>query len=109
MSKPSIFLALPLVVAAALSATPSFAVTTGDDYMKACMGASGDNTELCTCKTAQAVKLADDKMLGFLVISLTTPQKFTEMVSKGEVPETVTKKWGRYVLESNKVCRPATE
>jgi hypothetical protein len=106
MTKLSTLLALPLI-AATLWATPSSAVTTGEDYMKACMGASGDNAELCTCKTEQAVKLADEEMLGYLVISLTTPQKFTEMVNKGEVPEAVTKKWGRYVLESNKVCRPA--
>ncbi|MEO7220954.1 MAG: hypothetical protein ABIY37_00630 [Devosia sp.] len=97
------------ILAVSLAATPSFAVTTGEDYMKACMGASSDNTELCTCKTEQAVKLADEEMLGYLVMSLTKPTEFTAAVNKGEVPEAVTKKWGRYVLQSNKVCRPSSE
>jgi hypothetical protein len=110
MSKLNKLFVLPLIaVTAGFLVAGESRAATGEDYMKACMGASSDNTELCTCKTEQAVKLADEEMLGYLVMSLTTPAEFTEKVNKGEVPEAVTKKWGRYVLESNKVCRPSGE
>lgn len=99
-----------IVLAAALavtafSATPSLA-DGKSDYMAACMGASNNNTELCTCKTAEAIKVADEEMLGFIVIALKDNPKFREMVQKGEVPDAVIKKWPIYVRESNKVCIP---
>ncbi len=97
---------LVLAAGLALLALPAFAAT-GEDYMAACMGASGDNTELCTCKTEQAVKLASDEMLDYLVLALAKPAEFTEKVNKGEVPEAVTSQWGYYVMQSNKVCRPS--
>ena len=75
-----------------------------DDYMAACMAASGDNTELCTCKTEQASKLVDEEMMGFIIIALSDPQKFTTMVNEDEVPDEVVAKWPFYVRDSNKVC-----
>jgi hypothetical protein len=97
---------LPLLtVGAGLLATPSFADLKAD-YLAACLGASNDNTELCTCKAEEAVKYADDEMLGFIIIAMKDNEKFREMVQKGEVPDAVVKKWPTYVRESNKVCLP---
>jgi hypothetical protein len=96
-----------LAVAAGLLATPSFADLKAD-YLAACLGASNENTELCTCKADEAVKYADDEMLGFIVIAMKDNEKFREMVQKGEVPDAVVKKWPTYVRESNKVCLPPT-
>ena len=72
--------------------------------MAACMEASGDNTELCTCKTEQAAKLVDEEMMGYIIIALSDPPKFTTMVNEGEVPDEVVAKWPFYVRDSNKVC-----
>jgi hypothetical protein len=93
------------LAASLVSVTPSLA-DGKSDYMAACMGASNNNTELCTCKTDEAVKIADEEMLGFIVIALKDNAKFREMVQKGEVPDAVVKKWPTYVRESNKVCIP---
>lgn len=100
-----------VLVAGLAAAAPAFAATppaTGEDYMAACMGASGDNTELCTCKTTEATKLADAEMLGYIVLSLKDTAKFHEMVQKGEVPEKVLSQWGFYVMKSNAICLPPT-
>ena len=94
-----------LAVAAAGFATPGFADTKAD-YLAACLAASNENTELCTCKADEAVKVADDEMLGFIIIAMKDNAKFREMVQKGEVPDAVVKKWPIYVRESNKVCLP---
>jgi hypothetical protein len=95
----------PLVIAVAslVVAAPARA-DIKDDYMAACMEASGDNTELCTCKTEQALKLVDEEMMGYIIIALADPEKFTTMVNAGEVPEDVVQKWPFYVRDSNKVC-----
>ena len=96
-----------LALAASAFATPSFADLKAD-YLAACLGASNENTELCTCKADEAVKYADDEMLGFIVIAMKDNEKFRQMVQKGEVPDAVVKKWPTYVRESNKVCLPPT-
>jgi hypothetical protein len=93
------------VALAGLSATPSFADVKAD-YLAACLGASGDNTELCACKVTEAVKIADDEMLGYIVIALKDNPKFREMVKAGEVPDAVVRKWPTYVRESNAICIP---
>jgi len=94
-------LALPLL---ALSAPAQADVK--EDYMAACLKASGNNTELCTCKTAEAVKLVDDEMLGYIVTALDDPAKFQSMIKASEVPQDVVDKWPYYVRDSNKVCAP---
>lgn len=100
---------LALAPAAAMllgfAATPAFA-DLKDDYMAACMSASGDNTELCTCKTTEAMKLNDDELLGYVIINMKEPAKFAEMVNKGEVPKAIVTKWPFYVRDTNKVCLP---
>ena len=99
---------LAIAVAGLAVASPVLA-DVKEDYMAACMAASGDNTELCTCKTEQASKLVDEEMMGYIIIALSDPQKFTTMINDGEVPEEVVAKWPFYVRDSNKVCiTPAT-
>ena len=96
---------LGALVALIAAPAPAFA-DARDDYMAACMKASGDNTELCTCKTTEALKVADAEMLPFLILNLSDPVKFNEMVNKGEVPKTVVAKWPFYVRDTNKICLP---
>lgn len=97
---------LPLLaLAGCLFATPGLA-DVKEDYMAACMKASNNNTELCTCKTAEAPKYADDEMLGFLIINFEDTAKFTAMVNNGEVPKAVVDKWPTYVMKTNLVCLP---
>jgi hypothetical protein len=102
---------LTLIAAAGLAglafASPARA-DVKEDYMAACMAASGDNTELCTCKTAEAAKLVDEEMMGFIVIALAEPARFQTMIQAGEVPEQVVEKWPYYVRDSNKVCAAPT-
>lgn len=106
MHTPLLALApLAVAIVGAAFATPSLAALT-DDYMAACLTASSNNSELCTCKTEQARKLLDDEALGYLVSYMKDPAKFNEMVSKGEVPDAVVEKWPYYVRDSNKVCLP---
>lgn len=90
---------------AAAYATPGFAAAK-DDYLAACLKASNNNAELCACKSEEAAKIADDEMLGYLVIALTDNTRFREMVNKGEVPDAVIAKWPTYVRQSNAVCIP---
>ena len=97
---------LPVVaLAAGFAATPSLADVKAD-YLAACLAATNENTELCTCKATEAAKIADDEMLGYIVIAMKDNGKFREMVKKGEVPDAVVKKWPKYVRESNAVCIP---
>ena len=42
--------------------------------------------------------------LGYIIIALAEPEKFTTMVNAGEVPAEVVRKWPFYVRDSNKVC-----
>lgn len=97
-------LALAGILAAA-SATPSLA-DAKDDYLAACLTASNNNAELCACKSEEAARIADDEMLGFLVIALTDNTRFREMVNAGEVPDAVIAKWPTYVRQSNAICLP---
>ena len=97
------FLSAAVLLPALVLATPAFA-DLKEDYMAACMAASDDNTELCTCKTEQAATLADEEMLGYLVAYLKDPAAFNASVGKGEVPQTVVDKWPFYVMKSNKAC-----
>jgi hypothetical protein len=91
------------VLLAGLAASPS-AAGVKEDYMAACMSASGDNTELCTCKTTEALKVADEQMLGYVILNLQDPRKFSDMLNNGEVPGEVVAKWPFYVRDTNKVC-----
>jgi hypothetical protein len=93
----------------ALSAAPAPVFADAkDDYMAACLKASGNNTELCTCKTTEAMKVADAEMLPFLILNLNDTKKFNDMINKGEVPQSVVQKWPFYVRDTNKVCLPPT-
>jgi hypothetical protein len=103
--RPLALIPAATLVISGLAATPVFA-DIKEDYMAACMKASGDNTELCTCKTTEALKVADDEMLGFIILNLNEPQKFNDMVNKGEVPKAVVDKWVFYVRDTNKICLP---
>jgi 6-phosphogluconate dehydrogenase len=95
----------PLAVAiAGLALSAPALADVKEDYMAACMKASGDNTELCTCKTEQASKLVDEDMMAYIIVALADPQKFATMVNAGEVPDEVVQKWPFYVRDSNKVC-----
>lgn len=94
---------LAVMTAGLAAATPALA-DVREDYMAACMKASGDNTELCTCKTEQAMKLVDEEMMGYIIIALADPRRFTTMVNEGKVPQDVVRKWPFYVRDSNKVC-----
>lgn len=77
-----------------------------DDYMSACMTQTSNNTELCTCKAEQAVRLADEEMLGYIVTAMQDGEKFRTQIEAGQVPERVIDAWGPYVMKSNLVCRP---
>jgi soluble P-type ATPase len=101
-----LILRTPLVLGVlALAALPVPALAdVKADYMAACMEASGDNTELCTCKTEQASKLVDEEMMSYIIIALKEPATFTTMIGEGKVPEAVVKKWPFYVRDSNKAC-----
>jgi hypothetical protein len=98
-----------LIVATLLAgssfATPSLADIEAD-YLAACLGASNNNAELCACKTQEAVKVADEEMLGFIVIALSDNPRFRAMVNQGEVPEAVIAKWPTYVRQTNAICIP---
>lgn len=98
---------LSALVALIAAPAPAFA-DARDDYMAACMKASGDNTELCTCKTTEALKVADEEMLPFLILNLSDPLKFNDMIKKGDVPKSVVDKWPFYVRDTNKICLPPT-
>jgi hypothetical protein len=101
------FLSAAVLLPALVLTTPAFA-DLKEDYMTACMAASGDNTELFTCKTEQAATLADEEMLGYLVAYLKDPLAFNASIEKGEVPQTVVDKWPYYVMKSNKACAAPT-
>lgn len=103
--RPLALIPAATLILSGFAAAPAFA-DVKEDYMAACMKASGDNTELCTCKTTEALKVADDEMLGFIILNLTEPQKFNDMVNKGEVPKAVVDKWPFYVRDTNKICLP---
>jgi hypothetical protein len=93
-----------LASASALPAVPAQAATQ-EDVMTACLVAAGeDSTELCTCKAEQAALLVDAEMMDYIIIRMQDPQKFSEMVKAGEVPEDVVSKWPFYVRDSNAVC-----
>ncbi|RYG86112.1 MAG: hypothetical protein EON59_10730 [Alphaproteobacteria bacterium] len=95
--------AFGMLTVPALAAAPS--AEQKAEFYKTCMGIA-QNEPLCTCKADEAVKVADDEMLGFIITAMKDNAKFREMVQKGEVPEAVVKKWPVYVRESNKVCLP---
>lgn len=93
-----------LAMLAGLGSGPAFADVSAD-FHKACLGRGGSEV-LCTCKTAMATKLADAKMLQYVILSMAQPEKFTAMEQKHQVPEDVMAKWGTYVSQSNAKCAP---
>lgn len=96
-------LAAPLL-AAGLAAGPASAATE-EEFLAACLTAAGsDATELCTCKAEQAVALADETMLEYIIMRMTDPQGFSTAVKEGEVPEEVIERWPYYVRDSNAIC-----
>lgn len=96
-------LAAPLL-AVALMAGPA-AAATEEEFLAACLAAAGsDATELCTCKAEQAVTLADETMLDFIIMRMSDPQGFSAAVKAGDVPDEVVERWPFYVRDSNAVC-----
>ncbi|HEY4199714.1 MAG TPA: hypothetical protein VGM83_04060 [Devosiaceae bacterium] len=92
-----------IVLLTGLMAQPAMAAPR-DDYYVACLAASENDTQLCTCKADVAVKLLDERMLGFVILSMGQPQKFTALEQKGGVPKDVEAAWGKYVADSNRAC-----
>lgn len=91
-------------LAATLPALPASAATE-EEFLNACLAAVGeDSTELCTCKAEQAAKLTDAEMMDYIIMRLNDPQKFSEMVKAGEVPDEVVARWPFYVRDSNAIC-----
>lgn len=103
-------LAAGLLLVGLASAAPALAATEAD-FLSACLEIAGeDNAELCTCKAEQAALLVDGEMMDFIIIRMSDPQKFSDMVKAGEVPEAVVSRWPFYVRDSNAVClAPDTE
>lgn len=101
--RPAIALCL-LALAWGGSTLPA-AAATEEEFLAACVAIAGeDSTELCTCKAEQAATLVDAEMMDYIIVRMNDPQKFSEMIKAGEVPEAVVAKWPYYVRDSNKVC-----
>ncbi len=86
---------LAIGIAGAL-AEPALADQTQEFY-GACMKISHD-TRLCTCKAEVAPKIADSRMIGYVIASMEG--------KGGSIPADVMAKWNNYVAESNKRCKP---
>lgn len=97
------------LLSAAVPMAPAVAATP-EDFLAACLAVAGEQgTELCTCKAEQAGKLVDAEMLDYIILRMQDPQKFSEQVKAGEVPQAVVEKWPYYVRDSNAVCLAPTE
>jgi len=66
------------------------------EFTKVCVGISQDNA-LCTCKADAAMKLIDERMMGYVIAG---------MKGAGNAPEDVQKEWNDYVARSNQICKP---
>ena len=86
--------ALGLMVGGAQAAAPS--AEQKADFYKTCMGIA-QNNELCTCKADAAMKLIDERMMGYVIAG---------MKGAGNAPEDVQKEWNDYVARSNQICKP---
>ena len=96
-------LTIPLVLAALAFPGPAVA-DLAEDYLTACLRATGNNERLCACKAEQATKLDDEEMLGYLVAQLANTAQFNEAVKAGEVPEDIVERWPYYVRDTASVC-----
>ena len=76
------------------------------DLLAACLAASGDNTEFCTCKAEETVKIVDAAMIDYIIQNMTDPTKFREDIAAGKVPQEIQDKWPHYVMDTNKICLP---
>jgi hypothetical protein len=100
---------LPALVAAPLALTGFASPALADqraDLLAACLAASGDNTEFCTCKADETVKIVDAAMIDFIILNMKDPAKFREEIAAGKVPQDVQDKWPHYVMDTNKICLP---
>jgi len=88
------------VLALALTAGPAFAgaptAAQKSEFKSVCLGISGDET-LCTCKADAAMKLIDERMMGYVIAG---------MKGAGNAPQDVQKEWNEYVARSNQICKP---
>lgn len=89
-----------ILVALGLSTTASLAgLPTAEqkqEFYQVCVGISGDDS-LCTCKADAAMKLIDNRMMGYVIAG---------MKGSGSAPDDVQKQWNEYVARSNQICKP---
>ena len=106
MLKTTLAAALALGLAGALATTPARA-DVKEDYVAACLAAYGeDQTDFCTCKAGEALKLEGD-IVNYIIAFYQDPNKFREDIQAGTIPEEVQEAWPYFVMSSNKICRPA--
>ncbi len=67
-----------------------------EKFQAECLRNSGGNTTLCTCKSEQVMKLADE---AFMEVILATMQG-------KPLPEAQSRPYGVYISRSNAVCAP---
>ena len=95
LRKTAIILAvLGLSTAAAIAGPP----TAGQkqEFYQVCLAISSDNA-LCTCKSDAAMKLIDERMMGYVIAG---------MKGSGSAPDDVQREWNDYVARSNQICKP---
>jgi len=88
------------VLLTALLTTPAFAAAPTAaqkaDFYATCLKISSD-VPLCTCKADAAMKLIDERMMGYVIAG---------MKGSGNAPQDVQRAWNTYVAKSNQICKP---
>jgi hypothetical protein len=93
---PKLILALPILLATALSALAAAPTTAQkEEFYSVCMGIAQDAT-LCGCKADTAMTLIDERFMGVVIAS---------MKGRATAPEDAVP-YNTYVAKSNQVCKP---
>ena len=66
------------------------------EFTQVCLAISKDNA-LCACKADAAMKLIDERMMGYVIAG---------MKGAGNAPDDVQRQWNDYVARSNQICKP---
>lgn len=92
-----------LSLATLLSSAAPVVAASAQDFVAACTGAGG-SLEVCSCKAGVAIDALDERLFGFVLLSMSNPDSYARKARSGEVTPDDIAAWTTYIRNSNRAC-----
>lgn len=94
------------LIALAMSLVPAMPALADErsDFTAACLGTAGGTPELCTCMTDMAFERLDERMRGYVKLSIADPDGFR--ARSGELSDADYAQWTQFIRDYGRACIP---